>query len=339
MGNKAARMGDMTAHTSSLTGTGHPTTQIEGSAAWRVGDVHTCSMQNCPPPPAPPVPSIPHLVGSVLKGSFTVLIGSQPAARQGDICFEPAACPPTIPPPPVAATWKGPLNEINRGASNTEIGDFAFGILVRAVLEQFCRDWTQLRADWPTLTPAERSARTKEICDRALQSTGSPPTSAITETADPGALASFSGSSFELNMPPGFSAGGVPDRSVGATLIHEMRHGEQFFNEARMLAGQGMNAGQIQAATGASAAVAAAAEASPAAADTAAGQHGQMMNNQTVGPDRPTNDAVRNELDRAAATGDRAQHSAAYDAYFGLPEEADSRAAEDALKALCPEAG
>lgn len=336
MGAKAARKGDMTDHTTGLNGAGCGTVKIEGANAWRVGDFHSCSMQNCPPPPAPPVPSIPHVGGVVLKGSFTVLINNQPAARQGDFVFEPAAIPPTVPPPPMPMAGP-PKNNISMGATNTEIGDFAFGVVARAVLEQFCKDWKDLRQKWPSLTPDERKAAVKSMLDKALQTTGSPPLNAVTDAAGPNALADFSPGNFNVNMPSGFFNGATPPGNVAQTLIHEIRHAEQAFNDARYLAGQGMSGAQIRQTTGIPQGVADAAAANPAGAGTAAGQHGEMYHDHSYGANRPVNDAVRDEHTRAANSGNSAQHQAAYDAYFGLPEEADSRDAERALAALCPE--
>lgn len=48
-----------------------------GQPAARIGDMHTC-----------PVPGLPpHVGGPVLTGAPTVLIGGQPAARQGDTAY------------------------------------------------------------------------------------------------------------------------------------------------------------------------------------------------------------------------------------------------------------
>ena len=53
-----------------------------GQPAARVGDTHMCPMVT------PGVPPIPHVGGPVLPpGQVTVLIGSMPAARMGDMCL------------------------------------------------------------------------------------------------------------------------------------------------------------------------------------------------------------------------------------------------------------
>ena len=67
-----------------------------GKPAARVSDMHTCPMVT------PAVPPIPHVGGPILPpGCPTVLIGSMPAARVGDmaICVGPpdAIAPPGSP--------------------------------------------------------------------------------------------------------------------------------------------------------------------------------------------------------------------------------------------------
>ena len=49
--------------------------------AARIGDMHVCPMVT------PGTPPIPHVGGPVTVGFPTVLIGGQPAARQGDMCI------------------------------------------------------------------------------------------------------------------------------------------------------------------------------------------------------------------------------------------------------------
>lgn len=44
--------------------------------AARIGDMHTCPLLNGP---------VPHVGGPVVVGAGTVLVGHQPAARQGDL--------------------------------------------------------------------------------------------------------------------------------------------------------------------------------------------------------------------------------------------------------------
>ena len=44
-----------------------------------MGDMHTCPMVT------PGTPPVPHVGGPITKGSATVLIGGQPAARVGDM--------------------------------------------------------------------------------------------------------------------------------------------------------------------------------------------------------------------------------------------------------------
>src|SRR6266571_6382895 len=77
----AARVGDMTSHGTPLTpGPGCPTVLIGGMPAWRAtADTHTCPLFTG---------VVPHVGGVVAVGSLTVLIGSLPGARQGNIVVE-----------------------------------------------------------------------------------------------------------------------------------------------------------------------------------------------------------------------------------------------------------
>jgi uncharacterized Zn-binding protein involved in type VI secretion len=78
MGQPAARVGDTTSHGTPLgPGPGCPTVMIGGQPAWRAGtDMHVCPLSDGPKP---------HVGGTVAAGSITVMIGSMPAARQGDM--------------------------------------------------------------------------------------------------------------------------------------------------------------------------------------------------------------------------------------------------------------
>ena len=67
--------------------------------AARVSDMHTCPMAT------PGTPPVPHVGGPITMGSGTVLIGGQPAARQGDM-----------------ATCTGPPDAIVSGCMTVLIG-------------------------------------------------------------------------------------------------------------------------------------------------------------------------------------------------------------------------
>lgn len=77
----AARMGDPTSHGTPLSpGPGSTNVLIGGKPAWRAtADFHTCPLFTGP---------APHVGGTVLMGSTTVLINNLPAARQGDMIVE-----------------------------------------------------------------------------------------------------------------------------------------------------------------------------------------------------------------------------------------------------------
>jgi uncharacterized Zn-binding protein involved in type VI secretion len=86
----AARVGDPTTHGSTPLGPGigSPNVFIGGQPAWRANiDTHACPLSNGPQP---------HGGGTVLKGSLTVQINNQPAARQGDQVVEAGGGPNAI---------------------------------------------------------------------------------------------------------------------------------------------------------------------------------------------------------------------------------------------------
>jgi uncharacterized Zn-binding protein involved in type VI secretion len=94
----AARVGDTTSHGKPLSpGPGCPTVLIGNKPAWRaLADTHVCPLFTG---------VVPHVGGVVAMGSMTVLIGNQPAARQGDMIIE-----------------SGPPNTIAMGESTVMIG-------------------------------------------------------------------------------------------------------------------------------------------------------------------------------------------------------------------------
>ncbi|HEU4593526.1 MAG TPA: PAAR domain-containing protein [Pyrinomonadaceae bacterium] len=84
MGQPAARVGDQSSHGTPLApGPGSTNVLIGGKPAWRAtADFHTCPLFDGPKP---------HVGGTVLVGSTSVLINSLPAARQGDQVVEASA--------------------------------------------------------------------------------------------------------------------------------------------------------------------------------------------------------------------------------------------------------
>ena len=128
---------------------------------------------------------------------------------------------------------------------------------------------------------------------------------------------------------------------VGQTLFHEARHATQYMNTARTLAGQGKTAAEIAQSTGMSQTLANAGAANPAAAGTAEAVHGQMNHDQTFGKGdlgKGYNQKVRAHIKSPEARASRDAYKKAYEAYFGLPNEADAKEAQQAFAALCPEA-
>lgn len=94
----AARVGDTTSHGTPLAGSvGSPNVFIGGRPAWRaMVDVHTCPLTSGP---------VPHVGGTVTKGSTSVFINKMPAARMGDKIIE-----------------SGPPNTIVKGCPKVNIG-------------------------------------------------------------------------------------------------------------------------------------------------------------------------------------------------------------------------
>lgn len=89
MGQPAARVGDQTSHGTPLgPGPGCLSVFIGGRHAWRaLADTHACPLFDGPKP---------HIGGTVLVGSQTVLIGGLPAARLGDNVVEAGAPNPIV---------------------------------------------------------------------------------------------------------------------------------------------------------------------------------------------------------------------------------------------------
>lgn len=72
----AARLLEPTDHQGFITGPGATKTRINGRAAVRITDQHSC--------PFPPPPAAPHPPSKIMKGSTSVRIEGQGAARKDD---------------------------------------------------------------------------------------------------------------------------------------------------------------------------------------------------------------------------------------------------------------
>lgn len=97
-GKPAARMGDTTSHGVPLSGSpGSPNVLIGKMPAWRaMMDFSTCPLTSG---------AAPHVGGTVMKGSTSVLINKMPAVRMGDKVVE-----------------AGPPNTIAKGCTSVLIG-------------------------------------------------------------------------------------------------------------------------------------------------------------------------------------------------------------------------
>lgn len=94
MSKPAARITDTPMHGPPIMGAGCTTVLIGGKPAWRVGDQHTCSVPNAPPPAGPGSPHGPGITAP--PGSTAVLIKGKPAARMTDKIMEPGAVQPPM---------------------------------------------------------------------------------------------------------------------------------------------------------------------------------------------------------------------------------------------------
>ncbi len=329
MSEPAARKGDLTRHVTPLTGTGFPTVKICYRSAWRVGDVHTCAASNAAPPASD---GKPHATGTVLRGSMSVLTGNQGAARKGDLVLEPGAVPPPF----------SPNNAIQAGCLDVRIGDVSFGVMAPAVVDDYCRGWRQLRTDWPTLTPEERRRRTEALLNNALTSADAAPLRGVTDEAAPSAAASFSPRNYQINMPGGFfDSSTAPDHSVGGTMLHEARHGEQWYSNGRYLAGSGSSAADISNRTGLHPDVARSAQGDPVAIDSQRGQLGRMNDQQNSGAilgEGRYNQQVRDAQNSIyhSRGPSSPEYRQALDHYWGLPNEADAESANAEFQRRCP---
>lgn len=82
-GMPAARLGDLSAHAGPILGPGLPKVIVQGRPIARVGDQVACPIWDG---------LVPHVSGTILKGSQTVLIGGIPAARVSDSVGPPGNC-------------------------------------------------------------------------------------------------------------------------------------------------------------------------------------------------------------------------------------------------------
>ena len=193
---KAAFVGSATQHDAPLAGPGSPDVLVNNRPAWRSGDPHTCATHG---PEAP------------LMGSETVKVNNRFAIRVGD--FLQGACPP---------------NRIMVGSPNVKIGTPGIGIASPAGRAQFCDLYCRLKADWPSLTPAEREQRYNELLAAMFSSFGAPPARAAAVLDRDGAAgASWDANHWTVNVPEGSWERDQPPRL--SSTYHEIRHGEQTY--------------------------------------------------------------------------------------------------------------
>jgi uncharacterized Zn-binding protein involved in type VI secretion len=181
-------------------GAGSHNVKIHNRQAWMANRISACLQH-----------------GSEIVGmaSETVLINGSYAARVGDYL-----------------QGIGPPNRIMEtlGADQVLIGTSAFGVEAPENLSAFCKDYCQLRKDWPSLTPAQREARYRQILAKQFATFGAPPPTTST-TAAQGTMASWDSNKWQVNVPPGTWNHTSPPWA-DATL-HEVAHGQQTFMAMR----------------------------------------------------------------------------------------------------------
>jgi hypothetical protein len=122
---------------------------------------------------------------------------------------------------------------------------------VKIVMEQFVAAAQTIYRGWDTYpSPADRMTALTAAANAALTSVGVP---AMNPAVDPGLKCQFEAGPWTITMPLGFfGVKPAEDRmiQVATTVYHEARHAEQYWNMARMLAGQGKTPQEIHAACG-----------------------------------------------------------------------------------------
>lgn len=307
---EAARVHDLTVHGDRLDpGPGSSNVELEGEPAWRAMiDTHACLQ----------IPSDGAEV--CFLGSMTVLINDQMATRVGDVL-----------------TGAGAPDPVQSGATHTLIGDLGFGLADPANQAEFCADMCALQKAWDGMTAAERQTALSDAINKQLGKSGVPQVD-INPTSFPRASLNgqlnFEDWALEINdnLLNKSSLSDAEMHSLGNTVYHEARHGEQWYAMAQAHAStRGMTAEQLAQTMSIPEDVAAEAMAHPASGTTPFAVLGRTMYNSVYGPRR----TYRNDVLNALAQPGRSQQT--YDQYRALPEEADAWRTGDMMNSCtCP---
>lgn len=310
MTKPAARVGDASkpphAPGTLTPGPGSLDVSIGNKPAWRANiDSAMCTTPIAPPAPAPHGPEKCYL------GSLSVMINNQMAVRQDDILI-----------------GAGPPNQVAIGFPTVLIGDFGFGLTDPANMTEFCKEFTQLMSDWATLTPEQRRARLEDAINRQLGKSGLPRQS-VTGSAShaPGnAQYSFQSGALEISQAQLNSAtlSSQSARQLANAVYHEARHAEQWHGMARLAAGRGQSAAQIQSSMFVTPATAQAAAANPLTGTSAQSNLASASYDSVYGSRGGYRNDVLNDIQNR------------YSEYRALPEEQDAWNTGNALPCGAP---
>jgi uncharacterized Zn-binding protein involved in type VI secretion len=310
MTKPAARVGDAStpphAPGTLTPGPGSVDVSIGNKPAWRANiDTAACTTPIAPPAPAPHGPEKCYL------GSLSVMINNQMAVRQGDILI-----------------GAGPPNPVLLGFPTVLIGDVGFGLMDPANMSEFCKEFTQLMNDWATLTPEQRRARLEDAINRQLGKSGLPRQSVVGNASHaPGnAQYSYQSGALEVSQSQLNSASLSPQgaRQLANAVYHEARHAEQWHLMARLAAGRGQSAAQIQSSTFMTPATAQAAAANPLTGTSAQSNLANASYDSVYGPRGAYRNGVLNDIQNR------------YSEYRALPEEQDAWNTGDTLPCGAP---
>ena len=298
MSKPAARVGDngTPPHTPTplAPGPGSTNVLVDNKPAWRANiDKAVCALPIAPPAPAPHGPE------TCFLGSLSVMINHQMAVRMGDILI-----------------GAGPPNVVASGCTKVLIGDIGFGLADRANMDEFCKEFAELVAEWGSLTPQERQDRLEEIINRQLGKSGVPQQSVAGSASHAAGNAQYDYPSGTLEISqaqlnsPALSAGGA--RQLANALYHEARHAEQWHLMARHAAGQGRSAAQLASSMGITPGMAQAAATNPLTGTSPQGNLAQTGYESVYGSRGQSRNAVLDDINNR------------YDEYRALPEEQDA---------------
>ncbi len=285
----------MTGHGDPLApGPGSDNVTSAGKKQWRAGpDSHLCK----------------HPVSDATEicklGSLTVKVNGKMAVRVGDFL-----------------TGAGAPNPVAKGAPTVLIGDIRMGLWDPANAAEFCKDMCDLKKKWGKMTPAERRAALDKAVNKQLAKSGVPHVGINPKALGPGRLGELDFQNWNLDINQSLlnknSLTDADMSSLGNTVYHEARHGEQWYGMAQSQAASAGSAGNLASNMGIPQSVADSAFANPATPGSYGDTFGSAMNQSVYGADGAYRNGVLTSL------GQSPMPPNAYDQYRALPEERDA---------------